>query len=128
MLLTTDSTEISKATSGPDGLFQLSAPDYGPYVVQIQHLGYVRLTRSVTVEEGRSEIPAFVLQVSAIPMDTLAVEVERSDIARQGVVGFSRLSCFLTGERMAVLEKTGISFGSAVREIGGVRVRDYGRG
>jgi len=117
-LLSPDSSELAQTTTGPDGFFQLSAPAPGTFLIRIEHLGYETVTRSVAARVGSILIPAFVLRVTAIPLDTLEVEVERSDVTRQGVVGFSRRSYLLSGERMAVLERTGVSFISAVRELG----------
>lgn len=125
ILLGPDSTELARATTGPDGFFQLAAPAPGTYTLRVESMSYSAQTRSVMLEEGQSVIPAFVLQVTAITLDTLQVDAERSVIAPQGVVGFSRPSHLVAGERMAMLERTGISFSSAVRELGGsVRVRD----
>jgi hypothetical protein len=128
MLLTTDSTEITMATTGPDGFFQLSAPAPGSYLVQIQYPGYATLTRSVAMDEGQALIPAFVLRVTAIRLDTLEVEAPRGALTPHGVVGFSRPSHLLAGERIAGLERAGVSFLGAVLQLGGsVRVKSVGR-
>lgn len=127
-LLSADSREVARGVTGPNGFFTLSAPTPGTYLVQVRSLGYVAETRSVELVGGESVIPAFVLRASVIPMDTLAVEVDPSEVTSQGVVGFSRPSHLLAGERMATLERAGVSIASAVRGIGGVRVRDVKRG
>jgi hypothetical protein len=124
VLLGPDSTEIARTTTGPDGFFNLTAPAPGTFLIRVERLGYGSVTRSVALKEGEAVVPAFVLVQEAIPLDTLEVEASRGVVASQGVVGFSRPSYLLSGERMAELEKTGISFTSAVREIGaGLRVR-----
>lgn len=127
-LLSPDSSEIAQTTTGPDGFFQLSAPDYGPYLVQIQHLGYATLTRSVAVKESPALIPAFTLRVTAIRLDTLEVEAPRGAITPHGAVGFSRPSHLVAGERMAVLERAGASIFALALELGGsVRLKSVGR-
>ena len=124
LLLSPDSNEVARATAGPDGFFTLLAPAPGKYLLQVEELGYETVTRSVTAGEGQSLIPAFVLRVTAIPLDTLQVEASRGEVTPQGVVGFSRSTYLLAGERMAELERTGISFTSVVRELGaGLRFR-----
>jgi hypothetical protein len=123
-LLTPDTVVIARAVSGPDGFFSLSAPARGDYLVRIEHLGFATVTRSVAVRDGQVTVPAFVLPVTAIPLDTLEVEASRGASRVPGVVGFSRPSHLISGDRMAVLERTGVSFTSAVREIGaGLRSR-----
>jgi hypothetical protein len=123
-LLTADSTAVAQNTTGPDGFFQVSAPEPGTYLLRVEMLGYSSQTRSVVVRETQTSLPAFVLEVSAIAMDTLEVEASRSGIRPPGVVGFSRPSHLISGERMATLEKSGASFLSAARSLGaGLRFR-----
>lgn len=117
-LLTADSTAITQGTTGPDGFFQVSAPELGTYLLRVEMLGYSSQTRSVVVRETQTSIPAFVLEVSAIAMDTLEVEASRGGIRPPGVVGFARPSHLISGERMATLEKSGASFLSATRTLG----------
>jgi hypothetical protein len=119
LLISADSIEIARTTTGPDGFFDLAGPGPGTFLIRIEHLGYGTVTRSVALEEGVRLIPAFVLSMTAIPLDTLEVEASRGAVAPPGVVGFSHPSYLLAGERMAELEKTGISFTSVVRELGG---------
>jgi hypothetical protein len=78
----------------------------------------------VVIREADATLPAFVLEVSAIPMDTLQVETSRGGVRQPGVVGFGRPSHLISGERMATLEKSGTSFLSAARGLGaGLRFR-----
>lgn len=118
LLLSPDSSQVAQVITGPDGFFQLSAPAPGPYLIQIHYPGYAVQTRAVTLDNGSSVIPAFVLEVTAIPLDTLQVEVTATRTPSQGIVGFSHPSHVLAGERLATLEQTGISFTTMVRELG----------
>ncbi len=125
ILLGPDSAEITRATTGPNGFFELAAPSPGTYFILIESMSYAAQTRQVTLGQGQTVIPAFVLQVDVITLDTLQVDAERGVVVPQGVVGFSRATHLVAGERMATLERIGISFTGAVRELGGsVRVKD----
>ncbi len=124
-LLAADSTVLVRTTTGPEGFFRLSAPATGAYLIRVECLGYAMQTRSVDLGEGDAMIPAFVLQAETVQLDTLQVEARRGGVTPQGVVGFSRPSYLLAGERMATLERAGVSFPGAVRQLAaGLRIRD----
>lgn len=61
VLLATDSTEVARTASGPDGLFVLTAPAPGAWIVRVVRAGYRTLARLLTLEEGPSTLPDFVL-------------------------------------------------------------------
>ena len=118
-LLTTDSVEIARTTTGPDGFFELPAPAPGDYLVRVEYPAFAAELRSVKLGSDQLVIPAFVLGVDVITMDTLQVDVDRAAVTPQGEVGFTRVSHLLSGERMAILEQGGVSIFSAARELGG---------
>jgi hypothetical protein len=116
-LLTPDSVEMDRSTSGPDGYFLLTAPAPGPYLIRVSQMGYFPDTRPVNLEEGYNVIPAFVLYIEAIPLDTLEVEFSPSDLSRLGTMGPTRRAHVMSGERMAFMEEVGVSFFGAVRQL-----------
>lgn len=125
-LLTTDSTVVARTTTGPDGFFTISASAPGQYLVRVEYLGFEAVTRGVTLGEGQSIVPAFVLRTAAIPLDPLEVEAERGDRGDLRVErSVGRATRVLAAERLAKLEEVGTSFAGAVRDLGGgLRVRN----
>lgn len=116
-LLAEDSTEISHTTSGPDGTFSLAVRP-GRYIIRIQHPGFDTLLQPVTLEEGQSVLPAFVLRTVASPLDPLVVDIDRADVSL-GTIGHPTRSVHvLAGESMARMEKLGVAFTTAVRDPG----------
>lgn len=125
LLLAADSSVITGTTSGPDGFFTLEAPGPGEYLVRVEHPGYETITREVALDQTLAVIPAFVLRVAAIPLDTLEARATPTEIAGREVGRIpGRVTHVLAGERLATLERNGVSFASAVRDLGAsVRVR-----
>lgn len=125
VLLTADSGLVARATTDSDGFFTLSAPEEGEYLVTIVHPGYETLTRPVSVGPGRTTFPAFVLHLTAIPLDTLQAEVDPVEVSPRGVDAVvGRAAHLLAGERLATLQEIGASFRGVLGELGGIRVRD----
>jgi hypothetical protein len=123
-LLAADSTEIVRTTAGPDGSFTLDVAP-GRYILRIRHSGYETLLVSVTLEEGRSTLPALVLRTAAIPLDPVVVDVDRGNIGLGGVEKSARPVNLLAGERLARLESSGVAFTTAIRDLGaGLRLSD----
>jgi hypothetical protein len=72
---------------------------------------------------GEVQIPAFVLESEAIPLDTLQAQARSRPADREG--GFQRMSHVLSGERLALLERHGTAFVNVAREFSGLRTREY---
>lgn len=127
LLLAVDSSVVARTTTDANGFFTLSAPGPGEYLVRVVSPGFQIVTRPVSLGDGLKTLPAFVLRVTAIPLDTLEAEVDRAEETPRSVdARRGRAAHLLTGERLAVMERNGVSFGSAVRDLGGVRVRPVG--
>lgn len=74
--LLSESEEVLRSVEvGEDGNFRLQAPGPGSYRLRAERLGYQTLTTpSVHLESGSTIPVELVLQVEAIPMDSLVVE------------------------------------------------------
>ena len=94
MLLDTLGTIITGSQTGADGFFQLRAPSPGRYTVAVQQPGFAVERRSVNVGSTEMTLPAFVLRVEAIALDSIAVE-QRASQGGPSPAGFQRVSHIL---------------------------------
>lgn len=125
VLLTPDSGLVARATSDADGFFTLSSDRPGDYLLRVVHPGFAPLTRPVTLGAGRSTLPAIVLHLTAILLDTLEAQAAPVEVTPPGVDAVvGRAVHLLAGERLATLEEIGVSFRAVLAELGGIRVRD----
>jgi hypothetical protein len=69
-------------------------------------------------------VPAFVLRVKAIELDSVSIEATRDPKPDADGVGFSRNSYTIAGERLAMLERHGARMISVLRQMPGIRVRE----
>lgn len=53
-LLKADSTFVTGALSNDDGDFTITAPDNGKYIVKMTSVGYVTLTKDITISENKN--------------------------------------------------------------------------
>lgn len=125
-ILRADSTVVTRAEAGTDGFFTIHLADPGSYVIGVESVGYWPLRRAIEVGAEDMLVPALVLTSQAIQLDSVGVEVEGGVAIERGVVGFARASHVVAGERLAMLERQGIRFPSAIRDLGaGLRVREW---
>jgi hypothetical protein len=130
LVLDADSIEVVSTTTDDGGFFRIGVPALGTYLVAASAAGFGPEFRRVEfTDTAELVLPAFVLTRQVIPLDTLRAEGRRA--REDPPVGFGKASHVLAGERMAVLERHGVSIYSAVRELGGSlrqrRVRRGGR-
>lgn len=121
LLVAASGDTIATASSGADGFFRLAAPRAGAYTVLIRRLDYHTQQRSVTVGADDLVLPAVVLERAAILLDSITAQVSRE--RAQPTTGSGRPSYTMSGERMATLERVNASIGSALTQIGAIRVR-----
>jgi hypothetical protein len=121
-----DSSLVVRAEAGSDGFFTLDVEEPGSYTFGVESIGYAPLRRLIEVGSEDMLVPAFVLTSQAIQLDSVGVEVEGGVAIERGVVGFARASHVVAGQRLAMLERQGIRFASAIRDLGaGLRVREW---
>ncbi|MCG6958208.1 MAG: carboxypeptidase-like regulatory domain-containing protein [Gemmatimonadetes bacterium] len=116
-LLTLGDTVIDEALTGANGFFSVSAAP-GEYRVRVKLGGYQAGGRDVTLEPGVDTLPAFVLQSSAMAIEGLTVEADRSARVMEDIPASARPFQLLSGRRLAELERVGASFTSAVARMG----------
>lgn len=125
-LLEADSSLVTRVASDSDGFFTLQLPSPGSYLIEVALIGYGSKIQPVTADNTDSiSLPAFVLVESAIPLDSIEANVRPDSL--KAAVGFSHTAHLLAGARMALLERHGIRMTGVLRELGGVRVREYTR-
>ena len=123
-LLTLDSTTVTGTSTDTAGFFHFTLPSPGHYRLTVELVGYEGQARTTDASDGGDQVlSAFVLRSLAIPLDTL--EVRTAARTANTLPGLGRASHVLTAERIALLERQGVSIYGAIREIGGgLRTRD----
>lgn len=125
-LLDSDSSVIRRVETDNDGFFRVRPGRPGDFTIEIELLGYSPGRRVIRVGAEDLTVPAFVLRIQVIAVDSIDVEAARSRRTDPAVVGFARASHVIAGARLARLEVQGLTFLSAVRELAtGLRVRQY---
>jgi Carboxypeptidase regulatory-like domain len=121
-----DGTEVARTVTTKDGYFQLSAEQHGRYILRVDRLGFDSETRTLNLEIDQDlVVPAFVLRTKAIELDSVAIEASRDPKPDAATVGFSRKSFVIAGSRLARLEEQGARMITILRELPGIRVREY---
>lgn len=125
-LLDADSAVVTRVETGNDGFFTVEVRRAGAYTITVESVGYAPVTRSIEVGGEDMVVPAFVLTSQTIQLDSVNVEVDSRAPIDRAAVGFARASHVVAGERLATLERQGIRFPSAMRDLGaGLRVREW---
>ncbi len=116
---------VAHDLSDRGGYFKLSAHAAGDYTIVVEPLGYAPAQRAVSLSPHQElVVPAFVLAAQAIPLDSISARGERAPDQR-AAVGFTRSSMVLAAGRMAMLERQGATLMTAIRELSGVRIREF---
>jgi hypothetical protein len=125
-LLSRDSAVVTRAEAGWDGFFTFEVSGPGAWIIAVTSAGRAESRRTIEVADKDMVVPAFVLDSQPIALDTVAVDVDRREVTERAVVGFARASHVVTGERLASLERQGIRFASAMRDLGaGLHIREW---
>jgi hypothetical protein len=125
LLTGSDGALMDRGVSNDSGFFRLEAKRAGDFVLTAQRNGYAAETRNIRVQEGSDlVVPAFVLRSEAVLLDSLSVRGARTK-PDPSPVGFSRSTHLVAGERMAMLEASGVPMLNVFRELPGVRVIQY---
>jgi hypothetical protein len=120
-----DGAVVDRGVSNDSGFFRLDAKRPGDFVLTAQRNGYAAETRNIRVQEGSDlVVPAFVLRSEAVVLDSLSVRGTRAK-PDPSPVGFSRSTHIVAGERMAIMEASGVPMLNVFRELPGVRVIQY---
>ncbi|HSJ08622.1 MAG TPA: carboxypeptidase-like regulatory domain-containing protein [Longimicrobiales bacterium] len=119
---------IAETATDAQGFYTFALPDTGAFRVRITRAGYAEVIQTVRASRPGADVtvPAAVMKQEAIRMETLEVTGEQAELAMHAGFPVARPMNRLAGERLAKLEKMGISTQSALRELGaGLRVRTY---
>jgi len=120
---------VAATLSNDSGFFQIHPPREGVYTLSIGRSGYASETRTVTIPNDPPQIlAAFVLNADVVQLDSIEVQGQRGAGPSPAVVGFSRSSHVMSGERMARLEAGAGSLPTVLRELPGLRVRELNVG
>lgn len=124
--LSGDGAALRQAVTGNDGSFSLPATPGARYRLRITAAGYDTL--ATPAFSWSASAPPFRLEIRRVEggevaqLDTLAVAGERAPTAAV------RTEHLLAGERLALLDRAGVSAQGLFRELGGsLRVRRHGR-
>ncbi|MGH7470315.1 MAG: carboxypeptidase-like regulatory domain-containing protein [Longimicrobiales bacterium] len=115
---------LARAATDANGFFSLRPSAAGDYEIAIEMIGYAAERRTVTYNGQAMALPAFVLKTAAIPLDPVEASARRESNAT-AEVGFLRASHVIAGARLAQLEQQAARPITLVREIGGLRVREF---
>jgi hypothetical protein len=122
-LLGADSAIVTRAETGDDGFFTLEASP-GTYTITVESVGHASGSRPIEIRNEDQVVPAFTLPAQAVQLEAVDVEA----VARDSIDGRSVASSryVLAGERLANLERHGIPFPSALRQLdAGLRVIEW---
>lgn len=122
--LGSDTTVIrASASSGDDGFFRITLPGAGTWRIRVTMIGYGPAEQTVTVTDGETMVPAFVMPREVVQLDPVEARAKAARPAGTDV-GFRRASMVVSGARLHTLERQNVSIYSAIRELsGGLRQR-----
>jgi hypothetical protein len=119
-LLGADSAVVTRVETANDGFFTLKTSP-GAYTISIESVGYAPGSRAIEVGTEDQVVPAFTLSAEAVELEGVDVRADARDAIDGRPVATSRY--ILAGERLANLERHGIPFPSALRQLdAGLRV------
>jgi hypothetical protein len=122
-LLGADGAIVTRDETGDDGFFTLEALP-GTYTVTVESVGYAPGRRPIEIRNGNQVVPAFTLHAQAVQLESVDVEADARDPIDDRTSGSSRY--VLAGERLANLERHGIPFPAALRQLdAGLRVTEW---
>ncbi len=78
VLLNTDSTMVSGATTGHDGQFTIDHITHGVYIISTSFLGYETLHRQVEISSGVNHIADLILRANTLNINEVTVTSPRS--------------------------------------------------
>jgi hypothetical protein len=116
---------LTRVVTDASGFFRVKPARAGDYTISIELLGYAVMQRAVTFADKELTLPAFVLTPSAVPLAPVEATGRREAAATSAVVGFTRASHVFAGSRMARMEQQSARPITLVREINGLRVREF---
>ena len=116
---------LTRVVTDAGGFFRVKPARAGNYLISIEMLGYAAMQREVAFAGQELTLPAFVLIPSAVPLTPVEATGRRESSARGAVVGFSRASHVFAGSRLARMEQQAARPITLVREINGLRVREF---
>ncbi len=116
---------LRQTSTGPEGFFTMKIPAAGDYIVHVQYVGYGDGENHIHVGTANVTLPAFVLRVTVIKLDSLRVSANQNN--RSATVGFAHATYVVSGSRMAFLERQGARPLTVVRELPNVRMRNIPR-
>ena len=119
ILVRADTTLIATAVTDGQGFFSVRLRP-GTYRVTASLIGYTAEETTATLAESDVTMPAFVLKAESILLNPVEVNANaRRDNAR------TRSQSLIAGARMAQLEQRGARITTVVRELNGVRVKEF---
>lgn len=120
IVLREDSAVVRTVTTDAQGFFQARTGP-GRFTVVVQGIGYAPAQRAVTVGSNDLTIPAIVLEIDAVELDSVSATTRRAPAVAP--VGFARAAHILAAEKLADLDRRGVTLLHALRQFNGLHIR-----
>lgn len=120
MVLAQDNTLVGNVSTDAQGFFQARTGP-GRFTIVVQGIGYAPARRAVAVGSSDLTIPAFVLDIDAVELDSVSATARRAPAVAP--VGFARSAHILAAEKLADLERRGVTLLHALRQFNGLHIR-----
>ena len=120
LLVHADSQLIATAVTDAQGFFSVRVPP-GSYRVTAQLIGYASAVQQVTLGAADVTVPAFVLKAESIELKPIEITGDRASQPNAR----PRTGSVVWGGRLAKLEQSGARMVTALRELNGVKAREW---
>jgi hypothetical protein len=121
-VLAEDSVVVQTVTTDTAGFFRARTGS-GRFTLIVEGIGYTSQRREISVDGEDVTIPAFVLHVDVVELDSLEATGRRRPAVAP--VGFARAAHLLSADKLAQLDRRGTTLLAAVRHFNGLHIRQF---